>query len=69
MRLFDALYVEDGEVTRYKPRREDRFEVRGLMEFLTGGGFKWRAPRTGRAQTDEGRSTAQQAAMVEAIPN
>ncbi len=47
-RLFDALYVEDGEVTRYRPRAEHRLEVKALMDYATEGGFKWRAPRTGR---------------------
>ena len=48
-RLFDALYVEDGQVTRYQPRAEHRLEAQALIEYATrGGGFRWEAPRTGR---------------------
>jgi hypothetical protein len=48
-RIFDALFVEDGEVKRYRPRAEYRRNVEQVISWaMEGGGFKWSAPRTGR---------------------
>jgi DNA invertase Pin-like site-specific DNA recombinase len=50
-RLFEALYVEDGDVKRYKPRREYRTEVGAIIDKVTAdGGFTWQRPtiRPGR---------------------
>jgi len=48
-RLFEALYVESGEIRHYRPRREHRVEVNGLMEkAMEGGGFEWSAPNVGQ---------------------
>jgi hypothetical protein len=47
-RLFEVLYVEDGEIKRYRPRREHRVAVVGLIDKASCGGFEWAAPRSGR---------------------
>src|SRR5438874_92146 len=47
--LFEALFVEDGEIVRYRPRAEHRYEVKAIIDAATyGKGFRWQAPTTGR---------------------
>ncbi len=52
-RMFEALYVEDGTVVRYRPRVEHRAEIEAIIERAVGifeeeGGFRYSAPVTGR---------------------
>jgi hypothetical protein len=46
--LFDKLYVEDQEITKYVARREYCQEVQALVELAVGEGLEYEIPVTGR---------------------
>jgi site-specific DNA recombinase len=49
-RMFEALYVEDGEIVRYRPRIEHRAEIEAIIEraIALTGGIEYVVPVTGR---------------------